>query len=801
MPSRADLHLHSRYSDRSAEWLLRRLDFPDSYSEPVELYKQLKKAGMQFVTLTDHNRIEGCLEIADRPGVFLSEQVSALFPEDRCRVELLAWNITEAQHREIQSARENIYDLQRYLAENAIAHAVAHPLYRLDDKLSPAHVEKLILLFRHFEAINGLRDGLLGDVTRFILSRLTPGKIEEFANRHGFEPTHAEPWKKALTGGSDDHGGIFPGGAYTQTKSCKTPAEFLELVKAGRCEAMGKAGTPLALSHGLYNTVYRFLSDKFMRGDEGSSGLLAKVFSRFMEGRDPTEFSLADKIGLVAQGIASGKIFELAKPAHASLWKQLSSTFSDSDIKQLIAQQTKGVNEPERRAFLIANLFLGQLAFRFFTRFIKQLSSGNLIEAIQDVSVLAPILLTVSPYVYSFQSQAAPRALLREISRQIAGEIHPALKNRKRAWFTDTLEDVNGVATTIQKMTAAGVSAGEEIVVVTSRTTININGIPIKNFAPIGEFELPEYELQKLSFPPILEMFDYIQREGFTELIISTPGPVGITALLAAKLLGIRSVGIYHTDFPQYVRILTDDGFLETLTWRFMHWFYSQHDLLYVNSTDYRNCWIDRGIRPEKIAILPRGLDTELFNTQRRDRTFWNKYGAWEGKTILLYVGRISKEKDLDVIAATLGRLREKKVSAQMVFTGEGPYLKELRKSLPEACFTGALSGIELATAFASADVLLFPSTTDTYGNVVVEAHASGIPTIVSDTGGPKELVEHGVSGFITRSLDIDDFTAATLRLIEDPALRQTLGQNARASVQNRDWDRAFRKFWSLSGE
>ena len=801
MPSKADLHLHSRYSDRSAEWLLRRLDFPDSYSEPAALYKQLRSAGMQFVTLTDHNRIDGCLEIADRPGVFLSEQISTLFPEDRCRVDLLAWNITEAQHREIQGARENIYDLQRYLSENRIVHAVAHPLYRLDDKLAPAHLEKLALLFRHFEGLNGLRDTLLSDVSRFILARLTPEKIEEFANRHGITPTHPEPWKKVLTAGSDDHGGLFPAVAYTQTKSCKTPAEFLEHIQAGRCNIVGKGGTPLALSHGLYNTVYRFLNDKFMRGDEDSSGLLAKVFSRFMEGRDPTEFSFTDKIGLVAQGILSGKIFELAKPAHASLWKQLSATFSNSDVKQLIAQQTKGVEEPERRAFLIANLFLGQLAFRFFTRFVKQLSSGNLIEAIQDVSVLAPILLTISPYVYSFQSQSPPRALLREISLRVAGALPPALSGCKRAWFTDTLEDVNGVATTIRKMTAAGVAAGESIVVVTSRAEIGITGIPIKNFAPIGEFELPEYELQKLSFPPFLEMLDYIQREGFTELIISTPGPIGITALLAAKLLGIRTAGIYHTDFPQYVRILTDDGFLETLTWRFMHWFYSQLDLLFVNSADYRNCWIDRGIKPEKIAILPRGLDTELFHPRRRNRAFWKKYGDWDGQPILLYVGRISKEKDLDVIAATVERLRATKLASQMVFVGDGPYLKELRDALPEACFTGALSGQELATAYASADMLLFPSTTDTYGNVVVEAQASGIPAIVSDTGGPKELVEHGVSGLITRSLDVDEFTKATLRLIEDPLLRQTLGQNARAAVQDRDWSRAFRKFWALASE
>ncbi len=102
------------------------------------------------------------------------------------------------------------------------------------------------------------------------------------------------------------------------------------------------------------------------------------------------------------------------------------------------------------------------------------------------------------------------------------------------------------------------------------------------------------------------------------------------------------------------------------------------------------------------------------------------------------------------------------------------------------------LSGVELATAYASADLFLFPSTTDTYGNVVVEAQASGLPTIVSDVGGPKELVDHGISGLVTRGLDVDDFAKATRWLLSDPALRCEMGRNARKAVQDRDWARAF---------
>jgi glycosyltransferase involved in cell wall biosynthesis len=373
------------------------------------------------------------------------------------------------------------------------------------------------------------------------------------------------------------------------------------------------------------------------------------------------------------------------------------------------------------------------------------------------------------------------------------------LQNNKRAWFTDTLEDVNGVATTIRKMAAAAAAAGKDLVVVTSRSELTVDGLPIKNFKPIGEFELPEYELQKLSFPPILRMLDYIQREGFSEIIISTPGPIGLTALLAAKMLNLETSGIYHTDFPQYIRILTEDSFLESLAWKYMHWFYGQLDTLFVNSEQYRHSWIERGIEPAKIKILPRGLDTALFTPERGTPDFWKQFGSNGSGVRLLYVGRVSKEKDLDVLVQAFRKLRADKVPVQLSVVGHGPFSDTLAHLIPEACFTGYLSGTQLASAYASSDIFVFPSTTDTFGNVIIEAQAAGLPVIVSDVGGPKELVTNGVNGLITKAHDAADFSRAIRRLSEDKTLRQTMGNAARRSVQDRSWPNAFRKFWETT--
>jgi glycosyltransferase involved in cell wall biosynthesis len=264
-------------------------------------------------------------------------------------------------------------------------------------------------------------------------------------------------------------------------------------------------------------------------------------------------------------------------------------------------------------------------------------------------------------------------------------------------------------------------------------------------------------------------------------------------------MLNLQTSGIYHTDFPQYIRILTDDSFLESVAWNYMHWFYGQLDSVFVNSEEYRRSWIARGFAPEKLKILPRGLDTTLFSPEHRDPAFWQKFGEHNGAVHLLYVGRISKEKDLDILAQAYRQLRDEGLPIQLYLVGDGPYLQALHEAMPEAIFTGYLRGKELAAAYASADVFVFPSTTDTFGNVVIEAQASGVPVIVSDTGGPKELVEENVNGVVTKSHDVEDLARAIRDLVNDKRKRHQMSRQARQAVIDRSWPGAFRKFWTAT--
>ena len=800
---KADLHLHSRHSDRAPEWLFRRVGLPDSYSDPRALYDALRARGMDFVTLTDHNRIDGCLEIADRPGVFLSEQISARFPEDRCEVHVLVWGITEAQHRELQALRGE-YLRAAKVSRRARSSRTPSRIRSIASTTGSAlaHIEKLVLLFQHFEGLNGLRDAAAQRRGAASSSaRLTPAKIDELANRHGFAPTHAEPWRKVFIGGSDDHGGMFPGSRlHRDPAGRRTSREFLAHLRAGRCEPRGAGGTPLALSHSLYNNLRHFIGDEVAGAK--SSSLVGKAFSRFMEGEDPTEFSWTEKLGFVAQGIASGKIFELAKPANASLWKQFADHFH-RQRSQGAARPRNGGHRRARAARVRHRELLRQPARLPLLHDASSSSSpaGTSSRRSRRSACCCRSSRTLAPYLYAFRSQAPDRAWLAEVSRALTGALPPALRTASARgsptrWRTSTASPPRSANSPPRRAPRAAISPSSPRAR-RSRSPASRS----KTSRPIGEFELPEYELQKLSFPPILQIIDYIQREGFTELIITTPGPIGLTALLAAKILGIRTSGIYHTDFPQYVRILTDDTFLETLTWNFMKWFYEPARSALRELAKATGAPGSSAASPPSESASSRAASTPRSSIRRgATRIFGTNAASPRGHDgAALCRARLEGEGprcDRGRLADSEARSRQRR---------RRPRLRRRRpvsrrncaNSLPDAIFTGYLAGLELARAFASADVFLFPSTTDTFGNVILEALASGVPCVVSDQGGPKDLIEHGVTGFITRARDAEDFTRKVQQLSDDSSLRQTMSSAARKAVQDRDWAEAGRQFWA----
>ncbi len=173
---RLDLHVHSKFSRRPSYWFLRKLNCPESWTEPLQLYRIARKMGMSLVTITDHNTIAGALEIAHLPDTFISEEVTTYFPEDKCEVHVLTLNINENQHRDIRKIRKNLFELVDYLNQEQITYVLAHPLFSINERLTLKHFEQLLLLFKNFE-LNGSRDEQQNRCLQHILSHLEPEDI------------------------------------------------------------------------------------------------------------------------------------------------------------------------------------------------------------------------------------------------------------------------------------------------------------------------------------------------------------------------------------------------------------------------------------------------------------------------------------------------------------------------------------------------------------------------------------------------------------------------------------------------
>ncbi|NTW98458.1 MAG: glycosyltransferase family 1 protein, partial [Geobacteraceae bacterium] len=330
-------------------------------------------------------------------------------------------------------------------------------------------------------------------------------------------------------------------------------------------------------------------------------------------------------------------------------------------------------------------------------------------------------------------------------------------------------------------------SRGVELTVITAGDDVETAVEGVKKFQSEGDFVLPEYPELKLNFPPILDVMDYIEREGFTRIHVSTPGTVGLLGLLIARLMDIPVAGTYHTDIPQYVRSLTNDEFLEQAAWSYMIWFYGQMEEVMVPSAGTREQLISRGLPPERMKPLPRWVDTEVYSPEMRNPSFWKSRGVGMGRIVLLYVGRVSREKGLAMLADSFRELVDTGAAIALAIIGDGPYREEMEASLSgyPAIFTGYLAGEQLQRGYASADLFVFPSATDTFGNVVLEAQASGLPVIVSDQGGPRELMIDGETGAVFQAGNTHNLAVAIRLLTSDPERLSRMGLNARQFTLN----------------
>lgn len=772
---KADLHVHSSHSNKPTYWAMRKFNVPESYTSPRHLYRVARERGMNFVTITDHNAITGALEIGHLPGTFISSEITAHFPENGCKVHVVVLHISESQFADIMRLRKNVYDLVAYLHSEKIAHFLAHPLYAQNEKLNLEIIERSLLLFTTFEIKNGCRSPRFNGFTKRLISSLDESVLERLANRYDLQPYGDTPWSKGVVGGSDDHGGLFIARAHTTVYDATTIDGFITGIRNGDGWADGEDGGALTMAHSLYGIAHSFYRERL--GDRRRSAtpfVSALLDSFFNIGGDKASF--IEKI----------RLFVLKNlPASRNHTRKSFEEILDSEARLLLSDAPflKSIStvDSDRKIFAVTSRLANRLIFHYTNRLMTLPFNAGFFDYLNTIGTIGLVHTLISPYYLAFHHQHKGKELIRDLTTAIP-EMHHKTIPEKIALFTDTLDEINGVAITIKRLINTARSRGVELTVITAGNAGEETVEGVKKFPSVGDFVLPEYPELKLNFPPILDVMDFIEREGFTRIHISTPGTVGLLGLLIARLMDIPVAGTYHTDIPQYVRSLTNDEFLEQAAWSYMIWFYGQMEEVMVPSEGTRQQLQSRGLPPERMKPLPRWVDTDTYSPEMRNPTFWKSRGIGLGRVVLLYVGRVSREKGLEMLVDSFRELVDEGAAIALAVIGDGPYREEMETALSgyPILFTGYLAGEQLQHGYASADLFVFPSATDTFGNVVLEAQASGLPVIVSDEGGPRELMIDGETGFVFRAGSKDDL-AATIRLMcSDPERMSRMGHNAR---------------------
>lgn len=777
--AKADLHVHSKYSEHPSEWFLQRLGAAESYTEPETAYRMAKERGMDFVTLTDHNRIEGVMLLQDRypQDVITGVESTAYFPEDGCKIHVLIYGLTPSEFEDVQRLRTNIYDLRDYLKARNLAHAVAHATYFVNDRLRIEHLEKLMLLFDVFEGRNGGRNRINNESWTAAVERLTPERIEDLFRKYRIEPMSANPWVKGFTGGSDDHGALFIGTTYT-TAEADGQAAFLEQIRAKAGRAAGRHNDYKSLAFTFYKVAYDFSKSK-------SSALSRSLFSQVTE-------MVFNKRSYGIRGWVRSRRIRVARVR------------SEDRIQSLFLELVEALNKDgekpiEDKIALVYEKLSGisDTFFRIlFESLERDIQNADVVRLIQSLSSSLPGIFLSVPFFSTLNHMNQGRQLVNEL-RARYGPTRPA-EAKKVLWFTDTLTDLNGVSMTLREIARTGHAAGMDFKIVASLEDGRSKTTPpnVVDLPAIFEFRLPSYESYTLRVPALLRTLEIIQREEPEMVVISTPGPLGLLGLLIARVFNVRSIGVYHTDFALQARAIVKDdsvvGFLES----YSRWFYMAMDEVRVPTREYVRILTDRGLNPAKMKVFSRGLDTALFAP--RDEGWPELAGRWglRDGINLLYVGRISEDKNLDFLLEAYKAAEKSIPELNLIIVGDGPYLDALRAKavrLPRVVLTGRISYNDLPRVYSQADLFVFPSTTDTFGMAVLEAQACGLPALVSDAGGPQEIVQHGRTGWVVstgRVMDWKDEIEQFVKLARTKQDRLTaIKKEARArAILNADW-------------
>ena len=617
-----------------------------------------------------------------------------------------------------------------------------HPFFSVAAPLTPRHRRRLAELFDVWEVRNGARAPELN----------RPAAI--YVDTHG----------GVGIGGSDDHAGVDIGRTWTQAPGAATPAEFLAHLREGRVAAHGAQGSAAKWAHAALAIAVRVLG----AGGEGAlpdPSVVLRMVERVMSDGDARSGALAADMG--------------PDDARALLRAWLAAIDLDLPDGELLAYlQSDGFSHSElyRRARRVHERKLQAAVGRV----LEAASGGGGRDWPGAAGAVFEACVAAIPYAPATAFQS------REKHKLAARDGEPL----RVALVVDGIGATHGVTRTLEELRERGVP-GFEVEVIGTDAHVD------RRLPSVAEAEVPYSEGLKVGVPSLPSVVEALAEGRYDLLHLCTPGPAGIAAALTGRLLGLPTAGSYHTELAAYAGLRSGDAGLKFRTELALAAFYGQCDVVLSPSTSADDRLGALGIPAERIARWDRGVDLARFSPERRVPGLLDR-----ARINVLYAGRLTREKGVDLLADAFLEAHRLRPALQLVLAGGGPEEAKLRERLgATGTFLGWLEGDALAAAYASADLFLFCSQTDTYGQVLLEAQASGLPVVAVAAGGPAELVAHGRSGLLC-SPDPSVLGLTLAGLAGSPSARRRLSGGGLRAVQARSWEAALGRLaegWQLA--
>jgi glycosyltransferase involved in cell wall biosynthesis/predicted metal-dependent phosphoesterase TrpH len=761
------MHCHSTASQLSKLGVQQAVGLPECATPPQEAYELAKRRGMDFVTITDHDTIAGVMEIAEYPDVFVSEELTAYFRGEPQAVHVLCYGIAGEDHEWLQAHNADVELCAEYLSENRIVCALAHPYYTVAAPLGARHRRRLAELFGVWETRNGARARELNRPAATYVATLDGIGI----------------------GGSDDHAGVDIGRTYTEAPPAHSPTEFLEHVRTGAVLARGEQGSAAKWAHAAIALAARSLG-------AGVAGV--------QSGRPDPARVMTMMRRLLREGDARhGAVGNDLTPEDARCLLQ--AWLAAVGLDELDART--GTGERQLLAYMQHEDFrhgdLYRRACRLHERKLRHAVEVAVAAASDHTQVpaaaegLFEACIAAIPY-------APASAFLAGEQRKLAAVPDPARHTPARrasdprredgerprvAILADGIGSTHGVTRTIEEIRQRGVP-GFEVEVLGTDPQVD------RRLSAVAEIDVPFYPGLRIGVPSLPAAVQAIAGPhggGYDAIHVCSPGPAGIAGALVARAMSLPLLGSYHTELSAYTGVRSGDAQLANAMAMAVSAFYGACDVVLSPSRAADEALAASGVASERVMRWDRGVDTARFDPALRDPQLFGPHIDVLGPRInVLYSGRITREKGVELLADAFVAARAREPRLHLVLAGGGPEQERLRERIGEhASFLGWLEGTELARAYASADVFLFPSATDTFGQVILEAQASGLPVIALARGGPLSLIEDRVTGLLCEA-DAGQLADALLELAGAPLLRERLAAAALRAVRQRTWERTL---------